>query len=592
MTTAQPFAGLGRFVYGSSAFRRPSVSRHLRFVAAAMLGGWLLVSAAAPPACAQFTAITKSPLGQNGMGFGASWIDVDRDGDDDLYLTYDGPNVLLRNDGADKFVDVSAAPINDAGNSGSGVWGDSDNDGDLDLYLVNYLTANKLFRNDGPAGFTDVTAGPLGDVGAGQAAAWADFDRDGDVDLYLVNYGTPNKLFRNEGQGAFVDATTGPLADAGWGVAVAWGDYDNDGDPDLYITNDGPNRLLRNDGAGVFTRIPGLAIEDSGAGQGAAWGDFDNDGDLDLYLANWGTTSKLLRNDGGGAFTALTTGPLGDRVNGTGLAWGDFDNDGDLDIFRTAYGSGNKLLRNDGGGVFTAVTGGPLGDADNSDGTACADEDGDGDLDLYVVNDGHANALLRNDLTSAAHWIEIDLVGHVSNRSAIGARVRVVAGGIRRMREVSGGSGYLSQNSLTIHVGLGGNATADSITVVWPSGLVTHRLGVPTNQRITIDEPGPVGVDAEPGLPAAFRFLPPSPNPMRGESTFQFDLPRAAWVDLALYDVQGRKVATVLRGTRPAGRHTVRWSRAPRGSRMAAEVLLARLEAGRDQATRKIVLLP
>jgi len=551
----------------------------------------LIACARAPIAQAQFTVITKNPLGQNGMGFGVSWVDVDQDGDDDLYLTYDGPNVLLRNDGADQFTDISASPIDDGSNSGSGVWGDADGDGDLDLYLVNYLTANHLFRNEGASGFTDITSGPLGDAGAGQGAAWADVDRDGDLDLYLVNYGTPNKLFRNQGGGVFVDATSGPLGDAGWGVAVAWGDFDGDGDPDLYLTNDGPNRLLRNDGS-AFTRVTGLAIEDSGAGQGAAWGDFDNDGDLDLYIANYGTASKLLRNEGGGAFTALTAGPLGDRGNSTGVVWGDFDNDGDLDLYRTSYGSGNALLRNDGGGVFVALTSGPLGDADNCDGVAASDTDLDGDLDLYVVKDGHANALLRNDLAAGSHWLELRLTGTVSNRSAIGARVRVVAGALRQIREVSGGSGYLSQSSLTIHVGLGASTVADSVTVIWPSGLVTRLQAVAANQRLALDEQGAVAVGGTDPSPV-FQLEAPAPNPAIDGATLRFHLPRAASVRLGIYDVQGRCVASLIDGHGGPGPHEVRWDgQDGRGRKVAAGVHFVRLEAGPLRATRKLIVLP
>ncbi len=540
----------------------------------------------------QFTAITKNPLGDNGSGFGVAWGDYDGDGDQDLYVTNDGPNLLLRNDGGNSnFTDVTASPLDDSGNAGAAVWGDYDNDGDLDIYLVNYLTANKLFRNDGGV-FADVTSGPLGDTGAGQSAAWADYDQDGDLDLYLVNYGTPNKLFRNDGPEMFVDATTGPLGAAGWGLAATWGDSDNDGDPDLYITNDGPNRLLRNDGDGVFTRITGLAIEDGGAGQGAAWGDSDNDGDLDLYVANYGTANKLIRNDGGNVFTQITAGPLGDLGDGTGVAWGDFDNDGDLDLYLANYASANRLLRNDGGDTFTALTSGPLGDTGNGTGVAWCDYDADGDLDLYLVNDGQSNVLLRNDLANGNHWLHLDLIGQISNRAAIGARVRIVAGGASQIGEVSGGSGYMSQNSLTLEFGLGAAGLADSVIVFWPSGHVETYLAVPADQLLTLRELDVVDIGELPAPGPAFQLAVARANPSSGPALLRFALPRAARVQLAIFDVRGRLVTTLVNGPEPAGWHPVSWARRDaRGANVASGIYVAKLEALGEIRTRKLVLL-
>mgnify|MGYP003693701617 CR=1 FL=1 len=158
-------------------------------------------------------------------------------------------------------------------------------------------------------------------------------------------------------------------------------------------------------------------------------------------MANYGTANRLLRNDGGGVFANVTSGPLGDMGNSTGVAWGDYDDDGDLDLYVANYGSPNLLLRNDGGGVFTNVATGVVADDGNGTGVAWGDYDSDGDLDLAVANDGQGMLILRNDLASGSHWLEVNLVGVMSNRSAIGARVTAVTGGIRRIREVSGAAG-------------------------------------------------------------------------------------------------------------------------------------------------------
>jgi len=335
----------------------------------------------------------------------------------------------------------------------------------------------------------------LGNTACGGGVAWGDFDNDGDLDIYLANDGSANKLFRNDGGGNFVDATSGPLGDTGNSWTVACADYDNDGDLDIYIVNFGTaNRLLRNDGGLVFVDVTGGPLGDALQGKGVDWGDYDNDGDLDLYFANQYTGNKLLRNDGGGVFVDVTSGPLADGGNVKGVTWGDYDNDGDLDLF-LAKGDGatlgpNRLLRNDGSGVFVDATSGALTDLGMWSGSALGDFDKDGDLDLYVANLSGANKLFLNQIGSTKHWLHVKLVGTVSNRSAIGARVRVVSGSLSQIREISGGSGYYSQNSLTAEFGLGSTTLVDTVEVKWPSGLADTLTAVSVDKLITIYEGG------------------------------------------------------------------------------------------------------
>jgi hypothetical protein len=432
--------------------------------------------------------VTSGALGDPGDGTGVAWGDYDGDGHLDLYLANDGANKLLRNDGAGGFADVTAGPLGDAG-AGRGVaWGDYDNDEDPDLYVANYGTANVLLRNDGAGGFTDVTSGPLGDAGNGVGVAWADYDKDGDLDVYVANYGSANVLLRND-TGTFADATSGPLGDAGNGTGIAWGDYDNDGDPDVYLVNCGSaNKLFRNDGGGAFVDVTGGPLADADYGWGVAWGDYDNDGDHDLYLANDGTANKLLRNDGGAVFTDVTSGALADAGGGRGVAWGDYDNDGDLDLYLGNDGGANVLLRNDGGGAFVDGTTGPLGDAGDARGVAWGDYDGDGELDLYLANYGSANTLIRNDTSLGNNWLHVDPAGVFTNRSAIGARVRIVAGGASQFREILAGSGMCSQNSTTAEFGVGSTAIVDTVVIVWPSGVVDVVSNVSVNQLLPFEE--------------------------------------------------------------------------------------------------------
>ena len=436
-----------------------------------------------------FSDATLSPLDDGDDGVGVAWADYDADGDLDIYLSnaQTSSNRLFRNEADGTFADVTAAPLDDTSDSRGVAWADHDNDGDLDLYVANDGQPNRLLRNEGGGVFTDVTSGPLGDTGPIRCFAWGDYDDDGLVDLYLSIRGGANRLLRNEGGDVFSDATTAPLDDAGLGYGVAWGDYDDDGDLDLYVANGGTaNKLLRNDGGGVFSDATANPLDDAGEGRGVAWGDYDNDGDLDLYLSNSGTANRLFRNDGGGIFADATAPPLDDVGAGLGVGWADYDNDGDLDLYLVNDGSANRLLRND-GGVFADVTAVPLGDAGNGRGFAWGDHDGDGDLDLYLAG-AQVNGLLRNEEHAGNGWLHVSLAGYLSNAAGIGARVSVTAGGQTQVREVSGGSGYASQNSLPVEFGLGAASIVDLVRVVWPSGVVQETTQVAVDQMLHLNE--------------------------------------------------------------------------------------------------------
>jgi hypothetical protein len=233
--------------------------------------------------------------------------------------------------------------------------------------------------------------------------------------------------------------------------------------------------------------------------------DYDNDGDLDVFFTYTGDENeRLFRNDGTNGFTQITEGALvnagGDSLS---AAWGDYDNDGYLDLFvANDFGQNNCLYHNEGDGTFSPVTeGAVVNDDGRSRSCGWADYDNDGYLDLFVANGGYdappappqeSGFLYHND-GGTNNWLILKLVGIASNRSAIGAKVRVLTtiGGKRfwQLREISGGGGgWGSQNDLRAHFGLGDAIKADTVRIEWPSGIVQELTNVVAKQFLTITE--------------------------------------------------------------------------------------------------------
>jgi hypothetical protein len=547
-----------------------------------------------------WTDVTTSVLDDAEAGAGLAWVDYDNDDDLDIFVTNRNySNLLFRNDSltAEGFVGATPPAIVDETNSRGCAWGDYDNDGDLDLYVCN-KGANKFFRNDGGGDFVDITASPLDDAGTGQTASWVDYDNDGDVDIYVVNNGA-NKLFRNDGGGVFTDATTGFLGDGGFGIACGWADYDNDRDQDVYVANyTGANLLLKNEGGGAFSDATTPALEIPAASHGVAWGDYDNDGDLDLYVSNEGA-NNLLRNDAG-VFTDVTAPPLDDANVGRGVAWGDYNLDGKLDLYLTIFDSpdndANRLFKNLGYGTFVRKGSGssPFEGYVRSLSAAWGDYDKDGDPDLYVVNDDNClNRLVRNDLGPGHHWLEVRLVGLLSNSYGQGSRVRIVVGGLSQIREIAGASGYASQGPLTASFGLGTSSTVDTVEVRWPSGIVQAVADVACDQTIEIVEDELAKVSREPERHLAFRLYPCRPNPFGAVTSIRYDLPERTRVHATVYDVSGRLVRCLVdHDLKGPGRHTVSWDgRNSEDRPVGPGIYFYRLAAGPYTETRRMVLL-
>jgi len=457
-----------------------------------------------------FTEIGASAgVADPGDGRGVAFGDIDNDGDQDICISIEETPILVyRNDGLGKFDKIG---LFSGSNPGQGIaFADIDNDGDLDLYVARYDSHNRLYRNNGDGTFTNIAAAARVDTLVNsRGVAFGDVDNDGYLDLYVVNQNGANILYHNNRDGTFDNIAP----KAGLNVSrdnpnfydqgASFADIDNDGDLDLYVAGAGERDLLfRNNGNLTFKEIGNIANVDidSEPSQGVAFGDIDNDSDLDLCVTNGPDyPNRLYQNDGTGIFTEKVVAEA-DTSFGSGVAFADVDNDGDLDFFiANEARKQDRLFLNNGKGVFIKVdTTAGIADADDGRGVAFGDIDNDGDLDLYVVNDG-VNRLYKNEIKNLNKYLIIKTAGTTSNRDGIGARVRIVTGSLSQIREVNGGSGYLSQNSLPVQFGLGQATKVDSIIIRWPSGTKQILTNVATNQFLPVTEPAnrpPVVINA------------------------------------------------------------------------------------------------
>ncbi|MBT7311037.1 T9SS type A sorting domain-containing protein [bacterium] len=542
-----------------------------------------------------FAADTTGELGDAGSAQGVAAIDYDLDGDIDIHVIRDGvADMLLENNGG-SFTNIAGGTL--LGDTGAGravTWADYDNDGDMDAYLSKDGLANVLLTNDGGV-FSSVTSYGLNNVDAGMGASWVDYDHDGLLDLYLVNNGTDNKLFHaygdpGIGQWIFL-AGSATVADSGPGMTGVWSDYDNDGDQDLFVVNYlGANLLFDNDPQyGFFDATGSGALPNIGRGTGAAWGDYDNDGDMDLYFANDGAADIFCEYHGG-SFNQQIGAPLGDTGNTKGVAWGDFDNDGDLDLYLAKHGQYDRILRND-AGTFVEVALGVNETGGNANGMAWADFNDDGKLDAYVANDNGQNVMLVNGVDNGNHWLKVKLTGDTVNKSAVGARVTVTAGGRTMVREVTTSTGYLSQAPLMLHFGLGAATTVDAMTVYWPGEGTTDVTVAAVDQLINVNQGG--GPSAVDPAPSRFALHQCYPNPFNPSTTISYELPQAGEVTLRLYDVSGSLITTLKNGVvEAAGLNSVVWNGTDdSGKTVSAGVYFCNLKSGSHEATVRMVMV-
>jgi hypothetical protein len=450
-----------------------------------------------------FRKVLTGPVAASANGSAAAWGDYDNDGLVDLYVTtFNGVAFLFHNEGNGAFSSITKVPVVAGGmNSFGCAWADYDNDGYLDLIQGGYNASSRLFRNLGNGTFEQIKSGAIAkfDTGANNIV-WGDFDKDGNIDLFCaISYNSPRSvLFRNNGDASFSKITNSVVTIPGNSQGAAWSDYDNDGFLDLLINRTGANSLLfHNEHDGTFKAVTNAITSASNEVRGGpSWGDFNNDGLIDLFVSSYGVRSALFQNLGNGEFLRITNGPIYEAVaKSTGGAWADYDNDGWLDLYVSSDSDQNGLLfHNKGDGTFERITtGSPANDPMAGQGAAWADYDDDGFPDLFVPNiRNYKNYLYRNSGNSNA-WLSVKLEGSASNRSAIGAKVRLLANIKGRefwqMREISGGGSLGSQNDLRALFGLGKGSAAKRLRIEWPSGSVQEFSDVPARQHLTIREP-------------------------------------------------------------------------------------------------------
>ncbi len=439
----------------------------------------------------------KAGLQGVGYGMGVAVGDYDNDGFEDLYVTAYGGNKLYHNNGDGTFTDVTEkAGVSGSGWSTSAAWVDLDGDGLLDLIVLRYLqwdfddiwcgerkegyraychpdsfraVAPLVYHNDGKGHFTEIAekAG-LGLPGKGLGIAFADYDRDGRLDIFVANDSMPEFLYHNRGGGRFEEVAleSGVALDAGGhsyaGMGVDFADYNNDGLPDLVVTDLASQMyaLYRNNGDGTFTYdsypsgIGRMTMKHSG--WGVRFLDYDNDGWKDLLITQ------------------------GHDLDTIQLTFPDL-----------RYREPMLLAKNTGKGFVdvSAGAGEVFQKAWVGRGLAIGDIDNDGRLDAVVTTNDGTLHILHNSTQTQNHWLTLELVGHKSNRDAIGAEVNVVTAKGSQWATVTTAGSYLSSSDKRVHFGLGLETAAQRVDIRWPSGIRQTLRDIRGDQILQVQEP-------------------------------------------------------------------------------------------------------
>ena len=448
------------------------------------------------------------------LGPGACFLDYENDGRIDLFLPDNGVQggmSLYHNVGNGKFEDVTAkAGLDPKAHGLACTDGDYDNDGFADLAIVldNRL---RLFHNQTNGTFKDVTEeSGIKNAGSAVGATFVDYDHDGDLDLYVTKHSDKrgadeialadeNRMWRNNGNGTFTDDTDSRgLAGDENTVSAVGTDYNNDRAVDLVLPGHRKGlTILENPREGRFIE---REMAFSAPTVGVAVLDFNHDGWMDLAFTHMEAPGLTLwRNNHGKTFEQVKL-PETNWVRAFGVAAFDYDNDGWVDLVavgETKEGKGEiKLFRNLGADGFKDVTADVgLDKIQLKDPRAIitGDYDNDGATDLLITQNHGPAVLLRNVVLPDPgghqnHWMRLSLKGMSDNKSAIGTKVEVFAGGNRQKFEIYGSNGYLGQNSTDIVIGLGDAKEADVVRLLWPTGVLQDEINVAGDQQQNITE--------------------------------------------------------------------------------------------------------
>jgi enediyne biosynthesis protein E4 len=457
-----------------------------------------------------------------GVSMGSVWGDFDNDGREDLLVYRYGYLALFKNVDGHHFQDVTeAAGLHRWMNCNSAIWIDYDRDGLLDLYVTGYfrsdidlwhLTTTKImhnsfefatnggknimFHNLGNGKFEDVTDKlGLGSTRWTLAAASADLNEDGWPDIYLANDYGPEELYLNDHGRRFIRSTAAGLeSESKSGMSVTLGDVYNRGHLDVFVTNISERGYLfqnnnlrvneltdRRPGAARFHNVADATVADAGWAWGAQFGDLNNDGINELFVANGFISANPKKNYW---YSMSKIAGANARLFEDASTWPAFG-DASLSGYERSRVYLNRGLA---GWVDVAST---VGVTDTYDGraVALADLSNRGALDVIVANQNQPAVLYRNRPDSTNHWISFALVGTRSNRSAIGAEIVLESGGTKQRRVIDGGTGFASQNDRRLHFGLGHSEWVDRVTIYWPSGMRQILTNPSVDQFHTITEP-------------------------------------------------------------------------------------------------------
>jgi len=455
------------------------------------------------PIAIQDVSQTSGIANQNVQTSGVQWIDYNKDKKLDLYLVGHNGNVLFKNIGKGKFVDVTTqTKTGNNGKDASGAsWADIDNDGDHDVFIANANGPATLLENRKGV-FVDIS-NKISSLSAASPSAplrlgglWLDINNDKNIDLFQVFEGGPNLLAKNTGSKSFVNITTSAgVLYSGNGRSAVSADFNNDGYQDIYLVNfHESNRLYINNKNETFTEMGASAgVNFSGGSVQAIVSDYDNDDDFDIFVVNNEGPSILYQNLGNLKFKIATSPSIKRQTRGIAAAFHDFDGDQDEDLILAQTSGKKNLLFLNTKGKFKVKKGLDLSNPDNPTGIAIGDFNQDGYPDI-AIGDGddsqqNGDSLYQNTGGGGNHYLVVALKGKQSQRNGIGATAVVQTGFSEfQKKTVAAGNGQ-NQGSFDLDFGLGPNLKVDFLRIFWPSGIQQTLQDVDADRRIVVVEP-------------------------------------------------------------------------------------------------------